>query len=228
MTTAIRRKSRKEGRGCKGKTGKFGILSDSGSFDKRFMISHLPHQSGSPSASTFSWIKEIWKIFKKKCFKWIGMELDGMSNLQCGGSTTFFISSLLVFWCSAFKQDFQFIFSSFSFFWVLIFLKYMRNSVVKSEMFTLTKSVIFSFISSLNKGSFSSLEGKIQKIILSWKMVFCGTCEGDAEDDKVHQDEAKMLVHLKKSLIKPVKLCTLDTFLSFSKCCFSTSTLTTT
>ena len=67
----------------------------------------------------------------------------------------------------------------------------MRNSVAKSENFTLTKSVIFSFISSLNKGSFSSLKGKIQQIILSWKMVSCGTCEGDAEDDKVHQDEGK-------------------------------------
>ena len=51
----------------------------------------------------------------------------------------------------------------------------MRHSVVKSENFTLTKAVIFSNNASLNRGSFSSLKGKIQKIILSCKMVFCGT-----------------------------------------------------
>ena len=39
----------------------------------------------------------------------------------------------------------------------------MRNSVAKSENFTLTKSVIFSYHPALNRGSFSSLEGKVKK-----------------------------------------------------------------
>ena len=137
-------------------------------------------------------------------------------------------------WLHAFKQGFQFILSAFSFsldcnfFWMLLIsLKYEKLSCQKWE-FHLDKvcDLLIHFI--IEQGVFQLPERKDPANYSILKMVSCGTCEGDAEDDKVHQDEAKMLVHLKKSLIKPVKLCTLDTFLSFSKCCFSTSTLTTT